>query len=51
MEYEWDNDKNLANVQKHKICFDKVAVFNWETATADPWRDIMGVLLSAISLR
>ena len=31
--YEWDEAKRLANIAKHKIDFEAVNIFEWNTAT------------------
>jgi uncharacterized protein len=30
--FEWDESKNAANLRKHKISFDAVERFDWDTA-------------------
>ena len=32
MEYEWDEAKRLANLQKHKVDFYAIYDFDWDTA-------------------
>jgi len=32
MEYEWDENKREANLEKHKVDFDAVLGFDWKTA-------------------
>ena len=36
MEYEWDEVKRLANLQKHKVDFYAVYDFDWDTALIKP---------------
>lgn len=35
MQYEWDEEKNRANVAKHGIAFEAVRAFDWSTAVSD----------------
>ena len=32
MKYEWDEEKNRTNVEKHEIDFSEVEKFEWDTA-------------------
>ena len=32
MDYEWDEDKRLRNLSKHKVAFDRISDFNWSKA-------------------
>ncbi|SDB25644.1 BrnT family toxin [Bauldia litoralis] len=35
MEYEWDPKKAAANLAKHGVAFERVALFEWEDALID----------------
>lgn len=41
VEYEWDHNKQIANLAKHGVDFVKAAEFDWDTAivSADDRRD------------
>ena len=35
MRYEWDNNKNIRNIDKHGIDFEVINCFEWESALID----------------
>ena len=36
MEYEWDNTKRQANLEKHIVDFAAMECFEWDTAVVEP---------------
>jgi len=34
--YEWDDDKNKANIARHRVAFDEAEQFDWEGALVAP---------------